>query len=385
MNAALIAIGQAGGKIAEALMAYERASETSFLTETIAVNTAKADLVSLERVPLENRVLVGQSRVKGHGVGADNRLGATVFQEDIDEVMNAVDDVPLHDVDAFFVVAALGGGTGSGGAPVVARELKRVYTEPVYAIGALPSRDEGGIYTLNAARSFRALVDEVDNAVLFDNDAWRQSGESLAVGYDRINEEMARRIGVLLSAGEVGAETTPQKIVDASEIINTLATGGITTIGYATSQLERRQRGLFGRSRGSVDESEAINRILSTTRRAALGRLTLPCEITSAERGLVVVSGPPEYLNRSGIEDAQRWLEEATGTMEIRGGDYPVRDTNYVASLVVLSGVTDVPRITELQRVAVETQRTMTELSERAPKALEDLLWEGGDELEPLF
>jgi len=76
--------------------------------------------------------------------------------------------VAVHEIDAFLVVAGLGGGTGSGGAPVIARHLKRIHTEPVYGLGILPGSDEGGIYTLNAARSLKTFVDEVDNLMLFD-------------------------------------------------------------------------------------------------------------------------------------------------------------------------------------------------------------------------
>jgi hypothetical protein len=151
--------------------------------------------MGLEHIAEDQRVLIGQSRVKGHGVGADNELGAEIAEEDIDEVQGAIDSIPVHEVDAFLVVAGLGGGTGSGGAPVLAKHLKRIYTEPVYGLGILPGSDEGGIYTLNAARSFQTFVREVDNLMVFDNDAWRKTGESVQGGYEEINEEIVRRFG----------------------------------------------------------------------------------------------------------------------------------------------------------------------------------------------
>ena len=64
--------------------------------------------------------------MKGHGVGADNELGAEVAEEDIGEILGTLDSVPTHEIDAFLVVAGLGGGTGSGGAPVIAKNLKRL-------------------------------------------------------------------------------------------------------------------------------------------------------------------------------------------------------------------------------------------------------------------
>ncbi|MFB6160810.1 MAG: tubulin/FtsZ family protein [Haloferacaceae archaeon] len=386
MKIAIVGGGQAGGKVADALVAYNERTRGSFVADALAVNSAKADLLGLERIPPERRVLIGQSRVKGHGAGADNELGVEIAREDSGEVMGAIDDVPTHTVDAFLVVAGLGGGTGSGGAPVIAGKLRELYTEPVYGLGILPGRDEGGIYTLNAARSFQTFVREVDNLLVFDNDAWRIGGESVSAGFDAINEEIARRLGVLFNAGEATEEVVPESVVDASEVINTLAGGGVTTVGYASAAVERRKKGFLARKTESeVDPTANVNRITTTVRRATLGRLTLPANIESTERALVVVSGPPEYLSRKGVEDARKWVEEATGTMEVRGGDYPVPDSDYVAGLVVLAGVSDVPRIRELQRVAIEAQQNIAAIGERSQGALEDLVWGGGDDLDPLF
>ena len=386
MKIALIAVGQAGGKIADAILKYETRSDLSFVSDAVAINTAESDLLGLTQIPPERQVLIGQTRVKGHGAGADNELGAKLAEEDLGEIITAIDEITMSDVDAVLVVAALGGGTGSGGAPVIARRLRTYLAEPVFGLGVLPSVVEGGIYNLNAARSLQTVVREVDNLVLFDNDAWRHPEESLQASYARINEEIARRIGVLLSAGET-TNPSPDQIVDSSEIINTLATGGVSSIGYSNSILNRQRRAFGGgyRTIGKVDETESIARIMSIVRQSALGRLSAPCELDSMERGLFVVSGPPQYLSRKGVESAREWLEETTGCMEIRSGDYPIPDTNYLAGLVLLSGVTDIPRIKELQAIAIEAKAVMEEREARHGAALSDLLDEKSGEIEPLF
>jgi len=389
----MIGFGQAGGKILDKFLEYDQRTGSSIVRAAVAVNTAKADLMGLEYVPEANRVLIGQSRVKGHGVGADNELGAEVAEEDIDEVMSAMDDIPAHEVDAFLVIAGMGGGTGSGGGPVLARHLKRIYTEPVYALGVLPGSDEGGIYTLNAARSFQTFVRETDNLLVFDNDAWRQAGESVQGGYDEINEEIVRRFGLLFGAGEVHQEgEVAESVVDSSEIINTLSGGGVSTIGYASESVQREDTGLLSRFRGNgtgesddLDAAQTTNRVTSLVRKATLGRLTLPCEVDGVERALLVMAGPSRYLNRKGIERGRKWLEEQTGSMEVRGGDYPMRSADFVASVVLLSGVTDVPRIKELQQVAIEAQDNIDEIRDESEDNLEGLVNDGQDELEPLF
>jgi cell division GTPase FtsZ len=393
MKLAMIGFGQAGGKIVDKFLEYDERTGSEIVKAAVAVNTAKADLMGLERIPKSQRVLIGQSRVKGHGVGADNELGAEIAEEDIDEIQGTIDTIPVHEVDAFLIVSGLGGGTGSGGSPVLAKHLKRIYTEPVYGLGILPGSDEGGIYTLNAARSFQTFVPEVDNLLVFDNDAWRKTGESVQAGYDEINEEIVKRFGILFGAGEVEqGQEVAESVVDSSEIINTLSGGGVSTVGYARETVENEQSsgGLLSRITGGddgdeLDTAHTTNRIMSLVRKAALGRLTLPCEIDGSERALLVMAGPPRYLNRKGIERGRKWLEEQTGSMEVRGGDYPVSDSGFVAGVILLSGVTNVPRIKELQRVAIEAQDNIDEIRRESEENLENLIEDDEEELESLF
>ncbi len=393
MKLAMIGFGQAGGKIVDKFLEYDRRTGSEVVRAAVAVNSAKADLMGLKHIPESQRILIGQARVKGHGVGADNELGAEIAEEDIDEIQGSIDSIPVHEVDAFLIVAGLGGGTGSGGAPVIAKHLQRIYTEPVYGLGVLPGSDEGGIYTLNAARSFQTFVREVDNLLVFDNDAWRKTGESVQGGYDQINDEIVRRFGVMFRAGEVKAgQEVAESVVDSSEIINTLAGGGVSTIGFAQDEVEDpNSGGLLSRFRGPSDDTDGLdsahttNRITSLVRKAALGRLTLPCEIQGSERALVVVAGPPKFLNRKGIERGRKWLEEQTGSMEVRGGDYPIRGADRVSCVVLLSGVTNVPRIKELQQVAIEAQDNIEEIRKESDENLSNLVTDESDELESLF
>jgi cell division GTPase FtsZ len=277
----------------------------------------------------------------------------------------------------------------------VAREIKRVYTEPVYGLGIFPSPDEGGIYTLNAARSFQTCVGELDNLIVFDNGAWERSDTSLNEWYTEINTEVVRRLGVLFGAGEVeqGGEVA-ESVVDASEIINTLGSGGISTIGYATQKLsdeERGRTGLLARFSKTKetgfggDDGSKTNRITSLIRKATLGRLTLPCNTSSTERALVIVAGPSEHISRKGVERGRKWIESETGTMEVRGGDYPVQGSPHVSGLVLLSGVTNIPRVKELQQVAIEATENIDEIRAESSANLDSLVNTDNDEIQSLF
>jgi cell division GTPase FtsZ len=319
MKVVLIGVGQAGGKITQELAEFDFEMGFDAVQGALAVNTARADLKNLDL----DTMVIGQDRVKGHGVGGDNELGAEIMQEDATEVMDELDGRITSVSEAIFVVAGLGGGTGSGGAPMLARELRTVYDVPVYILGVLPGRDEGGIYQANAGRSLKTCIRESDALLLIDNDAWKASEDSVAEGFDRINDAIAQRIGLLFASGEV-VEGVGESVVDSSEIINTLQTGGIASIGYASGP-------------ASEDPSENVNVITSVTRKALLTSMSLP-DAVKADAGLLVVAGRPESIARKGVERARTWIEEETGSMEVRGGDFPI-DSDQLAPLVPLGGV----------------------------------------------
>jgi cell division GTPase FtsZ len=319
MKVVLIGVGQAGGKVTQTLVEFDRDMGFDAVQGAFAVNTAKADLQSLGI----DTMLIGQDRVKGHGVGGDNELGAEIMQSEATEVMDALDSRITTTAEAVVIVAGLGGGTGSGGAPALAREMNRIYDIPIYTLGILPGRDEGSIYQANAGRSLKTVAREADAALLIDNDAWRTSNETVEEGFDNINQQIAQRVGLMFASGEV-VDGVAESVVDSSEIINTLRDGGIASLGYASAE-------------AAPDASENINTITSITRKALLTGMSLP-DAVDAEAALLVVAGSPERISRKGVERARKWVEEETGSLQVRGGDFPL-ESDRLAALVLLGGV----------------------------------------------
>jgi tubulin-like protein CetZ len=393
MRIFFIGFGQAGGKIVDMFIAQDKKLDSKSF-RGIVVNTARTDLMGLKTIPMKDRVLIGQTVVKGHGVGTDNAAGAKITIDEVDGIMSAIDRVGTHDIDAFMIIAGLGGGTGSGGTPVLARELKKIYPEPVYVLGILPAPEEGRLYSYNAARSLRTIVHEADNTFLFDNSAWKNEGESVKSAFQRLNDEIVRRFGVLFRAGEMSRYGVGEMVVDSSEIINTLRGGGITTVGYAITAVSSKQKktGVSGVitsikdtivRKGNEDEGllgeDRTAKIISLVRRAMLGRLTLPCDFSTAERALVLVAGPPREIDRKGIEKSKSWVEENIAGVEVRGGDYPV-NSSYVAVVVVLSTIGNAPRINELLEIAKETKDDVYNPDKEKKSALFEQ-----ESIEPLF
>ncbi len=361
MKVMIVGLGQAGGKIADLFIKDDRKSHIPHTFEAIAVNTAVSDLMGLQYIPKEDRILLGETLVKGHGVGADNKKAAKIAEDEIEIILNRISRLNVSNFDAFFVVAGLGGGTGSGSISVVCRALKEVYDEPVYSIGILPAENEGDIYTLNAARSLKSLLPSCDATILVDNGAFLRSGESVRQAYDRINMEIVKRIGILCRAGETaGRSGVGEMVVDASEIINTLNAGGICSIGYASEAIKRES--FFTKLLKKKEyEIGKASRILSVTKRAVKGRLLLPCDYTTAQKALIVIAGPPEQLDRKGIEKAREWLEDTIYGTEVRGGDYPLPKSNYVGCVVLLSGIGNVPRVKRMLQRARAVQEKIAE------------------------
>jgi cell division GTPase FtsZ len=358
MKVVLIGVGQAGGKVTQALAEFDYDMGFGAVQGAFAVNSAESDLQSLDI----DTMLIGRDRVKGHGVGGDNELGAEIMQAEATEVMDALDDRIDSEAEAVVVVAGLGGGTGSGGAPALSRELTRIYDVPVYNVGILPGRSEGSIYQANAGRSLKTVVREADSAILIDNDAWHEQGESIEEGFDAINQEIARRVGLMLASGEA-VEGVGESVVDSSEIMNTLRGGGIASLGYASAE-------------ASPDAGENINTITSLARNALLTGMSLPDAI-DCEAALLVIAGEPERISRKGMERARKWLEEETGSLQVRGGDFPL-ESDRLAALVLLGGVERSRRIEEFMDRAREAKSSDDDRVDAAEAF-------GNDDLDDLF
>lgn len=390
MKLGLIGVGNAGSKVVDQMVEFERLTGRNLCRHVMVINTARTDLAKPDHIPEGRRVLIGDThqKAKGHGVGGDVDVGAEVAQNDSDEIRRAFDGVDIHDVDAILVAASLGGGTGSGGGPVVIKELQKMYDEPVYALGVLPGKYEGGRPSLNAARSLQSFVSNVDNFIAFDNDAWRSNEQTVEEGYERMNRELATRMVTLLGAGEHDEPMVAENVIDSSDIIRTLDTDGISSIGYASTAVEGVENGLLDRFRNNHElenTSTSAAKIKGLVRRATMSRLTLPCEISSADRALVVVSGPPNEFSRKGLESARQWIEQEVDTVEVLAGDDPREGASALSAVVLLSNVTDTPRIKEIQDQAVDAQDRIAEQEAVRDEEIQQLITDTNNEIDPVI
>lgn len=359
MRFALVGVGGAGSRVVDQILDIESSTGRDFSRgNAIVFTTSSTDLGDCQRVKDGYQHLIGDTNpaVSGDGVSGNPDLAIESAHSDLDEIRREFDSISMLEMDAILLVAGIGGGTGAGVGAVLLKELVELYELPIYFLGILPGLNEGRKPARNASRALRTIVPEADNVILFDNESWRPDDQTLQESYHRLNRKLALRVVSLFAGGEFGSREGAENKLDPSDIMRTLDTGGVSSMGFASLGVSVNKPGIFSRLLGRVEDdtqpSDAA-KVKWLVRNAASSRLTLPCNIASAERALVVLSGPPSALSRKGFEEARHWLGQVTDTVDVLAGDEPIKGSSDLSAVVLLSNVTDVPRIDEMQNQAL--------------------------------
>ena len=128
--------------------------------EFIAINT---DLQALSGSKTDTRLAIGQKVTKGLGSGGRPDIGKQAAQEDKEMITNA-----LRGADMVFVTAGMGGGTGTGSAPIVA-QIARELGALTVAVVTPPSDFEGPIRMRRAKEGLEKLREQVDSLIVIPN------------------------------------------------------------------------------------------------------------------------------------------------------------------------------------------------------------------------
>jgi cell division GTPase FtsZ len=358
MRIGLIGMGQAGGRIADLFTNFSKHTiYGKIVSFSLAINAAKSDLLGLSTIPYDDRLLIGHTEVRGHGVGLSRSTGATIATGGLHTVLDAITRRFSEYIDAFFVVVGTGGGTGSGGVPVLVRDLKENFREPVYVLAVLPSDEEGTLMASNSVDCFTELQSIADGIIAFDNNLWKKQARSLEDAYYAMNSWLLRPLFSLLGAGEAKKGNVGVKVVDAGDLIASWK--GLAVMGYSTLRartLSDKLLGLFRiRRPDSMDMLAPTVKLYSVASNAlSAGALSARCNLKEAQRGLILFAGPRSEINIEGYTRARQLVEEAIGRQEVRGGDFPIDRLNEVRAVTLLSGFNDLPRLREFrERVAL--------------------------------
>ncbi|HKI84281.1 MAG TPA: cell division protein FtsZ [Candidatus Krumholzibacteria bacterium] len=152
----VVGVGGAGGNAVNGMVASGLPG-----VEFVAINT---DAQALQESQATNKVQIGAKITRGLGSGGDPRVGSKAVEED----ENTVAEV-LTGADMVFVTAGMGGGTGTGAAPTVAR-IARELGALVVGIVTMPFTFEGRHRGHQAQEGFEALKSQVDTLIAIQND-----------------------------------------------------------------------------------------------------------------------------------------------------------------------------------------------------------------------
>ena len=152
----VIGIGGAGGNAVNSII------ESG--CQGIGFVVANTDAQALEFSKAQHKIQIGVKSTKGLGAGANPEVGKRAAEEDLDKVMDA-----LHGADIVFIVAGMGGGTGSGATLVIARALRDRGVLSI-AIVIRPFMIEGKRRAATAEEAIQKLKQDVDALIIVPNE-----------------------------------------------------------------------------------------------------------------------------------------------------------------------------------------------------------------------
>jgi cell division protein FtsZ len=226
----------------------------------VAMNT-DAQVLDVSRAPA--RICLGQHYTKGLGSGGNANVGARAAAESAEEVQAA-----LGNADLVFIAAGLGGGTGTGGAPVVA-SLARKLGALTIGIVTLPFTFEGYRRKKVAEEGLSALGSEVDALIIIPND------RLLAV---------TGRDHSLADAFKIADDVLRQGVQGIAEVINV---PGLVNVDFADVRSVLRDAGT---ALMSIGQGQGRNRAQQAAEAAIAGGF-LNVTIRGAQRVLFNISG----------------------------------------------------------------------------------------------
>ena len=207
-----------------------RMSEVGIVgVETIAINTDAQDLLY---TTANKKILIGRELTKGLGAGSEPRLGEEAARENEAEIKKA-----LQNCDMIFVTCGLGGGTGTGSAPVVAEIAKKLGALTVGVV-TMPFAMEGHRRYENAVVGLEKMEQVADTLIVIPNDKLLELAPELPLHTafkvaDEILTNAVKGIAELVTkAGLVN--------LDFADIRAVMKGGGVALIGVGESDTENR-------------------------------------------------------------------------------------------------------------------------------------------------
>lgn len=190
-----------------------------------------AQALALSKVP--NKIQLGPSLTQGLGAGANPEIGKQATQESLEEIRRILE----VNTKMAFVTAGMGGGTGTGGAPIIAKICKDMGILTV-GIVTTPFSYEGKKRALFAEAGIKELKSQVDTLLVISNDKLRHQFGNLTM-----SAALSTADNVLSTAAKCITDvinTTGQINVDFADVCTVMRNGGVAILGSARAKGEDR-------------------------------------------------------------------------------------------------------------------------------------------------
>ena len=276
--------------------------------ESVAINTDAQDLLYTSA---DKKILIGKDLTKGLGAGSIPKIGEEAAKESENELRTA-----MQGADMVFITCGLGGGTGTGSAPVIAEVAKKVGAL-IVGIVTLPFSMEGQRRYENALLGLEKLERVVDTLIVIPNDKLLELAPDLPLHTafkvaDEILTNAVKGIAELVTkAGLVN--------LDFADIKAIMGSGGVALIGVGESDTENRA-------------TEAVEK--------AIDNPLLDVDISGATGALINVSGGPDMT----LDEARKVVETVSNRLDedarvIWGANIAEDLQGSIRTILIITGV----------------------------------------------
>ena len=269
----VMGVGGAGGNAINNMISSKLRGVDFFVANT--------DCQDLERSLCPSKLQIGPSITMGLGAGADPEIGMSSAEESINEIREALDES-----DMVFITAGMGGGTGTGASPVIARACKESGALTV-AVVTKPFNFEGDMRMGRALEGIEKLKSEVDSLIIIPNERLKALGskhttfKELIVRADEVLLQAVRGISdLIISDGFIN--------LDFADVKNVMGRMGTAIMG-------------MGRATGESRASEAAQMAINSP-------LLENISITDAKGLLMNITGPSD-MTMDEIDEASNYIK----------------------------------------------------------------------------
>ncbi len=193
----------------------------------ITLAAANTDVYHLNGVNVPERIILGKTRTKGRGAGADPQVGNEAARESQSEIEKSLDRVKIA-----IIVTGLGGGTGTGSSPYIAMKAKEK-NALVIVIASMPLDSEGKKRKDNAQKGLAEMYQFCDSIILFENNLIRRYAPK-----EMFNIALEIADGIMMNAieGLIEAVSKSARVnTELSDLEKILEMGGLGIFGVGVS------------------------------------------------------------------------------------------------------------------------------------------------------